>query len=174
MWYGDEIGQGEDLSLSERNAVRTPMQWADEPQGGFTRGKAEPVRPVVEDGPLGFHETSVAAQRGRPDSLLTRVQQLVRCRRACPEIGWGETQVIEGLPEAVLGLVSSWRGARVLTLHNLSDDEVTCAPDVEGASHLVALLGGPNQAAAEPLAPGDEIALPGYGYRWFRIDGERA
>jgi maltose alpha-D-glucosyltransferase/alpha-amylase len=174
MWYGDEIGQGEDLSLSERNAVRTPMQWADEPQGGFTRGKAEPVRPVVEDGPLGFHETSVAAQRGRPDSLLTRVQQLVRCRRACPEIGWGETQVIEGLPEAVLGLVSSWRGARVLTLHNLSDDEVTCAPDVEGASHLVALLGGPDQAAAEPLAPGDEIALPGYGYRWFRIDGERA
>ena len=174
MWYGDEIGQGEDLSLNERDAVRTPMQWADEPQGGFTRGAADPVRPVVEEGPLGFHETSVAAQRGRPGSLLTRVQQLVRCRRACPEIGWGETEVIEGLPEAVLGLVSSWRGARVLTLHNLSEKPVTCAPKVRDASHLVALLGGPDEAVAKPLSPGDKIELPGYGYRWFRIDGERA
>ncbi len=150
------------------------MHWADAPQGGFTRGAADPVRPVVEDGPLGFHETSVAAQRGRPGSLLTRVQQLVRCRRACPEIGWGETEVIEGLPEAVLGLVSSWRGARVLTLHNLSEEPVTCAPKVKDASHLVALLGGPDEAVAKPLSPGDKIELPGYGYRWFRIDGERA
>ncbi|MGR3634200.1 MAG: alpha-amylase family protein [Limimaricola soesokkakensis] len=174
MWYGDEIGQGEDLSLSERNAVRTPMQWADEHRGGFSRAQCEPVRPLVEDGPFGFHETSVAAQRGRPGSLLTRVQQLVRCRRACPEIGWGDTAVIDGLPEALLGLVSSWRGSRVLTLHNLSDEALTCAPEIEGASHLVALLGGPDEATGDPLAPGDEIALPGYGYRWFRVDGERA
>jgi maltose alpha-D-glucosyltransferase/alpha-amylase len=102
------------------------------------------------------------------------VQQLVRCRRACPEIGWGDCEVIEGLPPSVLGLVSSWRGARVLTLHNLSAEPVACAPEIAGANHLVALLGGPDEATHAPLAPGEEIALPKYGYRWFRIDGERA
>ncbi|WP_282025903.1 alpha-amylase family protein [Limimaricola cinnabarinus] len=174
MWYGDEIGQGEDLSLPERSAVRTPMQWADEHRGGFSRADCEPVRPPVEEGPFGFRETSVAAQRGRPNSLLTRVQQLVRCRRACPEIGWGDCEVIADLPPSVLGLVSSWRGARVLTLHNLSAEPVACAPEIAGANHLVALLGGPDEATHAPLSPGEEIALPKYGYRWFRIDGERA
>ncbi len=174
IWYGDEIGMGEDLSLSEREPVRTPMQWGNEPQGGFSRGTAEPVRPLVEDGPLGFHHTSVAAQRGRPGSLLTRVQQLIRCRRACPEIGWGDVTVIEGLPKQVLGLVSAWRGGRVFTLHNLSGKPVTCRPKVADADHLIALLGGPDEAVEGPIAPGEKIALAGYGYSWFRVNGERA
>ncbi|SDE18349.1 alpha-amylase family protein [Limimaricola pyoseonensis] len=174
MWYGDEIGMGEDLSQPERDAVRTPMQWADEHRGGFSRADCDPVRPVVEEGPLGFHETSVAAQRGRPGSLLSRVQQMVRTRRACPEIGWGETRVLEGLPAEVLGLESRWRGARVVTLHNFSGEPVTCAPDLGDAHHLVSLLGGPDEAARDPIPPGAEIALPGYGYRWYRVDGERA
>lgn len=174
MWYGDEIGQGEDLSQNERDAVRSPMQWADEHRGGFSRGTGDLLRPVVEDGPWGFHDTNVAAQRGRPGSLLTRVQQLVRCRRACPEIGWGDTDVVEELPEQVLGLVSAWRGTRVLTLHNFSAEPVRCAPKIADAHHLVALLGGPDEAAPGQLDPGGEIELQGYGYRWYRIDGERA
>ncbi|PYE85775.1 alpha-amylase family protein [Pseudoroseicyclus aestuarii] len=169
MWYGDEIGMGEDLSLEEREAVRTPMQWADERHAGFSFDGTDLVRPVVEDGPMGYHETNVASQRGRAGSLLTQVQHLIRTRRACPEIGWGETEIIVGLPDCVLGLVCSWRGGRVLTLHNLSDQPQEVQAPLDGASHLVPLMGD----AGEALEADNRIAMTPYGYCWFRVDGER-
>lgn len=59
--YGDEIGMGDDLSLRERNAVRTPMQWSAEPDDGFTKSD-EPALPVIASGPYGFERVNVAQQ----------------------------------------------------------------------------------------------------------------
>ena len=168
MWYGDEIGQGEDLSLPERYPVRTPMQWADEPHGGFSAIAGDTVLPVVEDGPCGYRHVNAARQTGAPDSLLTRVQHLVRARRSCPEIGWGECRPLSGLPDTVLGLECSWRGNRVATLHNLSDRPARPTLELDGAERLTSLLDPGDDAKV-----GDAIALPPYGYRWFRLDGAR-
>lgn len=168
MWYGDEIGQGEDLSLPERYPVRTPMQWADEPNGGFSAITGDTVLPVVEDGPCGYRHANAARQTGAPDSLLTRVQHLVRARRSCPEIGWGECRPLSGLPDTVLGLECSWRGNRVATLHNLSDRPARPTLELDGAERLTSLLDPGDDAKV-----GDAIALPPYGYRWFRLDGAR-
>jgi len=168
MWYGDEIGQGEDLSLPERYPVRTPMQWADEPHGGFSAIAGDTVLPVVEDGPCGYRHVNAARQTGAPDSLLTRVQHLVRARRSCPEIGWGECRPLSGLPDTVLGLECSWRGNRVATLHNRSDRPARPTLELDGAERLTSLLDPGDDAKV-----GDAIALPPYGYRWFRLDGAR-
>ena len=170
MWYGDEIGMGEDLSLDERWAVRTPMQWSDERHGGFSRTEGETVVPVVKDGPLGYTETNVAAQRGRHDSLLGKVQDLIRTRRACPEIGWGEVSVIEGLPRAVLGLRSEWEGEVVMTFHNLGTETVTVDTGKLKGRRLMELVcsDGRLQGTVE-----GEVTLEPRGYRWFRTEGER-
>jgi maltose alpha-D-glucosyltransferase/alpha-amylase len=170
MWYGDEIGMGEDLSLPERMPVRTPMQWADERHGGFSRTEGETVRPVVERGPLGFRETNVAGQRARGDSLLTRVRDMIRVRRACPEIGWGVWSVLDA-PDAVLAMRFDWRGGTVVTVHDLGGKGATLRLALPDARRLTTLLSSDGDCAA--LAADAEIALASGGYRWFRVDGER-
>ena len=103
LWYGDEIGMGDDLSLPERNSVRTPMQWSDEPSAGFSDAPADKlVRPVVTDEPFDYRRVNVAAQHDVPGSLMEHVQRLVRTRRAAPEIGWGEMQVLDTAETGVL------------------------------------------------------------------------
>ena len=169
MWYGDEIGMGEDLSLDERDAVRTPMQWSGGSQGGFSKAD-ELVRPAVRDGPMGFERANVADQRGRPDSLMGRVQRLIRARRGAPEIGWGRTRVLDAGSPAVLALESDWHGGRVLSLHNLAETAAEARLDLGGEEPLVALAG---DADRETVSPGDAIELGPYAYAWFRIGGER-
>ena len=169
LWYGDEIGQGEDLSLGERNPVRTPMQWSGGHQGGFSQAD-ELVRPVVREGPMGFERTNVADQRDRPDSLLARVQRMVRARRGAPEIGWGETRVLPVEHPAVLALCSSWRDGRVVTMHNLADEPVRVGCGLEEDEPLVPLLGS---ADPQPVRAGEPVELGPFGYAWFRVGGER-
>ncbi|EAR49792.1 putative trehalose synthase protein [Oceanicola granulosus HTCC2516] len=169
MWYGDEIGMGEDLDLPERDPVRTPMQWSDEPHGGFSDA-AETVRPAVAEGPLGYHETNVTAQEGRPASLLGQVQALVRARRACPAIGWGSWRVIEGLPEGVLGLACAWRGSEVVTLHNFTDRDVQVPLSELGTEPLAQIVGPPD---TEPGPVDGHLALRPYDYRWLRAGRTR-
>ncbi|SFG72941.1 maltose alpha-D-glucosyltransferase/ alpha-amylase [Palleronia marisminoris] len=169
MWYGDEIGMGEDLSLPERRPVRTPMQWNDEEHGGFSHTDGATVRPVVADGPLGYCETNVEQQSRRPNSLLKEIQGMIRTRRACPGIGWGKWRPLDGLPEPVLGLICEWRGAAVLTLHNLGDEAIEVMPADLGEGHAITLL----SSAEEEERTHGTLTLEGSGYRWFRLGRER-
>jgi maltose alpha-D-glucosyltransferase/alpha-amylase len=171
LWYGEELGMGEDLSLPERFPVRTPMQWSDEANAGFSNAPADRLlRPVVAGGAFGFERLNVAAQRNRHDSLLEHNRRLIATRRACPEIGWGACEVMETGVASVLALRSEWRGGVVVTLHNLAAEPVAVSlPDDPGT--LIQLLGSSDlpgrDAAARP------IPLEGYGFRWFRLRGER-
>ena len=87
--YGDEIGMGDDLSLPERNCARTPMQWSNEPRGGFTKSD-RPFLPVISGGPYGFEHVNAATQRRHPESLLNWTERIIRMRKEVPEIGWGD------------------------------------------------------------------------------------
>ncbi len=165
MWYGDEIGMGEDLSLPERQPVRTPMQWSDGPNGGFSTTTGDVIHPVVMDGPMGAGQTNVAAQEADTGSLLCRVEALVRARRGCPEIGWGDWEVLEAMPEGVLGIIATWQGSAVLTLHNLTGDEVTV--NLPRRDSLRQIIGAPDGVSER------KATLGRYGYRWFRLGDER-
>jgi len=172
LWYGEEIGMGEDLSLPERMPVRTPMQWADEPNAGFSKAPADRlIRPVVSDGPFRFQDVNVAAQRERMDALMGRMQRLIRTRRACPEVGWGAFRLVDTGADKVLGLAYEWRGNTVLTLHNLSDRPVKATPRLDGATRLAPLFGDTDDHGGRRAS--DPLRLDGYAYRWFRVDGER-
>src|SRR3984957_16308274 len=91
--YGDEIGMGDDLSLPERNCARTPMQWSDEPYGGFTKSD-RPIMPVISGGPYGYEHVNAAIQRRHPDSPLNWTERIIRMRKEVPEIGWGDFTVL--------------------------------------------------------------------------------
>jgi len=169
--YGDEIGMGDDLSLQERNCARTPMQWSDEPHGGFTKSDS-PILPVISGGVFGYERVNAAAQRRDPDSMLNWTERIIRMRKECPEIGWGDFRILKtGRPE-VLALRYDWRNNGVVVVHNLSDRpcEITLDVDGEGeASRLVNLLSNDH---SEPDAQGRHpMVLEAYGYRWFRVGG---
>ena len=172
LWYGDEIGMGDDLSLPERNSVRTPMQWSDDPNAGFSTASSERlVRPVVSKGRFGYPRVNVASQHDLDGALMQSVQRLVRVRRSCPEVGWGEHRILETPESGVLALRYDWRGETVVILHNLASRpaEVILADD--GLRSLRPLFcNSDDRATIDATAP---IRLDGYGYRWFRAHGER-
>jgi maltose alpha-D-glucosyltransferase/alpha-amylase len=166
--YGDEIGMGDDLSLPERYAARTPMQWSHDRHGGFTTAR-RPIRRLVGDPLYGYKHVNVANQRRDPDSLLNWTERIIRTRKECAEIGWGEWTIVPHLPDHVLGLRYDWNGRSTIVLHNFA--ERPCAvrlhvPDAEGRC-LTNLLS--QEVSDRDGRGGHDIELEAYGYRWFRV-----
>lgn len=170
--YGDEIAMGDDLSLSERNCARTPMQWSTEPQGGFTKSN-KPASPVIDEGPYGFPHVNVASQRRDPNSMLNWTERIVRMRKEVPEIGWGDFAIIATRDPAVFIIRYDWRNNSVLFVHNLDEKprETAFSTGLPGdaGEHLINLL-------AEDHSHADKrgqhrIVLEPYGYRWYRVGG---
>lgn len=169
--YGDEIGMGDDLSLPERNGARTPMQWSDEPEAGFTKC-GNPILPVIRGGIFDYGRVNAAEQRRDPESLLNWTERIIRMRKECPEIGWGDFRVLKTGRLEVLALRYDWCNNGVVVVHNFADHpcEITLDVDSDGeASRLVNLLSNDH---SEPDGKGrHRLVLEAYGYRWFRVGG---
>jgi maltose alpha-D-glucosyltransferase/alpha-amylase len=168
--YGDEIGMGDNLDLPERNCARTPMQWSNEPQAGFTESD-NPVLPVISQGPYGFEHVNVAAQKRDPNSLMDWTERMIRMRKEVPEVGWGDFSIIPtGKPE-VLAIRYDWRNNSVLFVHNLSavPTEIKFGSAAKVDGQLVNLLA--NDHSTPDASGRHRILLEPYGYRWFRIGG---
>jgi maltose alpha-D-glucosyltransferase/alpha-amylase len=170
--YGDEIGMGDNLKLLERNCARTPMQWSNEPNGGFTRCD-KPVLPVIADGVYGFPHVNVAAQRRDPNSILNWMERIIRMRKEIPEIGWGDFSFLATHTPKVLAMRYQWRGNSVVCVHNLGPDprEVKFQVGDDGGecNALVNLLSD-NHSAPDEKGP-HRVLLEPYGYRWYRVGG---
>ncbi|KOP25923.1 trehalose synthase [Hapalosiphon sp. MRB220] len=170
---GEEIGMGDDLSLKQRDASRTPMQWSAESNGGFSTAPIEQlIRPVIKEGEYGYPHLNVIAQRRDPNSLLNWMERAIRMLKECPEFGWGSWELIETDNSGVLALRYQWRDGTVVALHNLAADActVTLKLGSKPESHWIDLLG---DKPYEPIKhPERGIKLEGYGYRWVRVGRE--
>jgi len=168
LFYGEEIGMGENLAAEGRLAVRTPMQWNAEKNGGFS--VAAPSRlagPVVEGG-FGPEHVNVDAQRRDPDSLLRFMTRLIQRYRECAELGWGRFTVLEQPYDAVLAHSCTWDDGCLVAVHNLGPEPRTVPlTGFDGAAILVDLLcDGGTEVAQDGSV---EILLEGYGFRWLRV-----
>jgi glycosidase len=170
LFYGEEIGMGENLAAEGRLAVRTPMQWSAGRNGGFSTAAPSRLPGPVTEGAFGPEHVNVEAQRRDPDSLLSFMTLLARRYRECPELGWGTFEVLEQPAPSVLAHRSTWDDASIVALHNLSADAAHVSLRLEGCdadTRLVDLL------VDGVTAPDDtgriELPLEGYGYRWLRV-----
>jgi maltose alpha-D-glucosyltransferase / alpha-amylase len=170
VYYGDEIGMGDDMSLPERWPVRTCMQWSDEVNGGFSSAPEEKlVHPVIMTGEFGAETVNVTAQQRDPESLLNWFRRLVDARQSCPEVGWGDLKLIETGSPAVFGQQISWEGKSVLIFHNLGREEcrVRIELDDDECARLTDIFGN---RVYPPKETGDRtIELDRCGYRWLRL-----
>lgn len=173
LFYGEEIGMGENLAIPGRQSVRTPMQWTSGTNGGFSQaGKARLAAPVVEDGFSPEH-VNVADQRHDPDSMLQFMRRLIRVYRNSAEIGWGDFAVLPQSNDAVLAHSVTGAEGQMVALHNFSPEPATVAITLPGADASTQLIGLLESAEVTLSERGSaELSLPAYGYRWFRVAGE--
>jgi len=172
LFYGEEIGMGENLAVEGRSAVRTPMQWSDEPGAGFSTADPSRFPAPPTDGEYGPLAVNVADQRRDPHSLLNWFERLIRRRRETPELGLGTWRTVDSDVDAVLVHRCDWEDATTVAVHNFSPDpcRVTFAlEDLDDLPAPVALQdlldGGVEEVDGREIT----LQLDRYGYRWLRI-----
>jgi maltose alpha-D-glucosyltransferase/alpha-amylase len=168
--YGDEIGMGEDLSLKERNSIRTPMQWSAGANAGFSNARPNKLfRPVISGGQFGYERVNVAAQRRDSHSLLNFIERCIRMRKECPEFGRGSWKSMETNNPSVFAHSVEWATGTAVAIHNLSDKSCRLKIDLSGcnAERLMDLLRGEKDIPLKGKTL--QLNLKGYDHRWFRV-----
>ncbi len=121
LYYGDEIGMGDNIYLGDRNGVRTPMQWSADRNTGFSR--ANPARlysPVIMDPVFGYEAINVEAQEGDPSSLLSWTRNMIALRKIFHVFGRGALKFLAPANKRILAYLREWDGEKILCVANLS------------------------------------------------------
>ncbi len=168
IYYGDEIGMGDNIDLFDRNGVRTPMQWEDGPNAGFSSAPAEKLyAPVIENSEYGPQRVNVARAREDKDSLWNTIRRMIAIRKEHEELGQGGFEWVETGSPAVAAYRRSWQGRTLLAVINLSTggEEVELEPGLSG--QLVDLLSGARWMVQQGRL---FIRLAGSGFLWLVKD----
>jgi maltose alpha-D-glucosyltransferase/alpha-amylase len=169
IYYGDEIGMGDNIQLDDRDGVRTPMQWSNDPQGGFTPiAVSDPVAPPIEDPVYGYCTVSVKAQQADPGSLLAAIRRLIDARRSHGAFGRGSIEFLECGNSRVFAFVRRHDGETILVVANLSDALQACTAQLisgPGDRFVDILSGVEYPADAGPFA----LTLEPYACHWFAV-----
>ena len=170
LYYGDEIGMGDNIWLGDRDAVRTPMQWTPDRNAAFST--AEPGRltlPVVMDAVYGYQVTNVESQLMNTSSLLHWTRHMIEVRRQNPAFGLGDFTDIGGSNPSVLSYVREFGDDIVLCVNNLSRFPQPVELDLrrhEGYQPIE-LMGGVRFPPIGELPY--LLTLAPHGFYWFRL-----
>ncbi len=171
LFYGEELGMGERLDIGDRTSVRTPMQWTDGKNGGFSNAAPRKLPLPMVEGAYGPEHVNASDQRHDPESMLHFTRMLIERYRSSPEMGWGEFELIEHEVAEVLAHSVTGAEGRMIALHNFSSEPATVAfrlKEVNAGDVLVDLLVDNNEIELDGRG-GATIQLDGYGYRWYRV-----
>jgi len=170
IYYGDEIGMGDNIYLGDRNGVRTPMQWSPDRNAGFSR--TDPQRlylPPIMDPIYGYQAVNVEAQQREPASLLNWMKRLIAVRRSCQAFGRGRLDILRPGNRKILAYIREYGDEIVLCVANLSRSAQPVELDLKAYKGLVPveMLG---QTAFPPIGELPYLlTLPRHGFYWFRL-----
>ncbi len=170
IYYGDEIGMGDNIYLGDRNGVRTPMQWTPDRNGGFSR--ADPARlyaPLIMDSVYGYEAVNVEAQSRSLSSLLSATKRLISVRKSTLAFGRGSMTFIRPANRAVLVYVRQLGDEVILCVANLSRSAQATELDLSAWKDRIPLemLGRTRFPAIGELPY--MITLAPYGFYWFQL-----
>jgi len=175
LYYGDEIGMGDNIFLGDRDGVRTPMQWTSDRNGGFSR--VDPQRlylPPIQDPIYGFEAVNVEAQSREPASLMNWTRRLLAVRSGTHAFGRGRFTMLHPGNRKVLAYVREYADDVILCVFNVSRvaQPVELALDTYIGRVPVEMLG------RSPFPPISDLpylmTLPAYGFFWFRLASDTA
>jgi maltose alpha-D-glucosyltransferase/alpha-amylase len=170
LYYGDEIGMGDNVYLGDRDGVRTPMQWSPDRNGGFSR--SDPARlylPPLQDPEYGFSSVNVEAQSRSPSSLLNAMRRLIAVRRDLRSMGRGRLDFLYPLNRKILAYIRS-----------LEDEAVLCVVNLSRAAQSVELDLTPYRGRIPVEVPGLStfpqigdrpylLTMAGHSFFWFKL-----
>jgi hypothetical protein len=147
------------------------MQWQPGPSGGFSTVDPKRLSRPFPDGDFGPDSVNVRDQRHDPDSLMSWMRGRLERYRECPELSWGTSTVLEHEISSVLAQRSDWEAGTMVLCHNLADVNVTVPLTLTGVEPGARLVNLFDLDEVLKVAEGGavEVALEGYGARWFRL-----
>ncbi len=168
LYYGDEIGMGDDIWLHDRNGVRTPMQWDDTEGAGFSQAPAEDFYLPLISGTYGPTAVNVAEHRTRPTSMLNWLRSMLEVRRRYPVFGIGSLALLSTSDDAVLAFLRRDEHHTMLCVNNLSTTSRSARIQLPGMAgwHLRDAGSGnpfPDVHADETL----DVTLGRHGFYWL-------
>ena len=173
VYYGDEIGMGDNIYLGDRNGVRTPMQWSPDRNAGFSR--ADPQRlylPPIMDPLYGFQSVNVEAQSRNPSSLLNWMRRLIAVRRSHPAFGRGGLRLLTPGNRKIFAYLRSHQDETILCVANLSHSPQPVELDLAEFKGRVPV----ELTSRTSFPPIGEwpylLTLPRYGFYWFALSEE--
>jgi maltose alpha-D-glucosyltransferase/alpha-amylase len=175
IYYGDEIGMGDNIHLGDRDGVRTPMQWSIDRNGGFSRADfASLVLPPIMDPLYGYYAINVEAQGRDPHSLLNWQRRMLATRRQHPAFGRGTQRFLFPQNRRILAYLRQYNGDTILCVANMGRSP-------QAVELLLSEFEGrvPVELTAGSLFPPIGqlpylLTLPPYGFYWFTLATEQA
>lgn len=170
LYYGDEIGMGDNIWLGDRDGVRTPMQWSPDRNAGFS--KADPGRlylPTIQDATYGYQAVNVENQASYSNSLLNWVRRLIQVRKRYEAFGLGDFRELNSDTASVLTYLRTYGDEVLLCVNNLSSYPAAVSLDLSefaGATPVELTGSVPFPTIGTDLY---QITLPGHGFYWFEI-----
>ncbi|MFY2561943.1 maltose alpha-D-glucosyltransferase [Corallococcus terminator] len=171
LYYGDEIGMGDNIYLGDRNGVRTPMQWTGDRNAGFSRADyARLYAPVIADPVYGYQSINVESQERVKSSLLHWVKRMIRIRQRYPVFSLGKLRFISLENRKVLAFVREWEGQTVLVVCNLSRFSQPAVLDLRDWEGMVPveMIGETHFPRISELPY--QLSMGPYMFLWFRLD----
>jgi maltose alpha-D-glucosyltransferase / alpha-amylase len=170
LYYGDEIGMGDNVALADRNGVRTPMQWTDGPNAGFsTAPPADLVLPVIEDATYGSATVNVAAQERESTSLLARVTSLLHARRQHQAFGRGAIAFLRCDNPKVLGFERTYRDDTIVVVANLARSPQAAVVEFPSPMNGFYLMDAVDRSMLPPIGAAPYgLTLAPQECRWFQ------
>jgi maltose alpha-D-glucosyltransferase/alpha-amylase len=170
IYYGDEIGMGDNVYLGDRNGVRTPMQWTSDRNAGFSRATpAKLYSPVIMDPVYGYESVNVEAQQSESASLLNWMRNMIALRKLFRVFGRGTIEFLRPANRKILAYVRTYDGERILCVANLSRFAQPTELDLARFEGLVPveMLGYVEfpKIRKTPYA----LTLAPYGHFWFEL-----
>jgi maltose alpha-D-glucosyltransferase/alpha-amylase len=170
IYYGDEIGMGDNLKLKDRDGVRTPMQWTMDRNAGFSSCDADHLYlPVVADALYGYQAVNVESQKEAPHSLLQWMKRMIAVRKRFPAFGRGTITFLRPANEKVLAYVRRHEGVVLLLVHNLAGSAQSVELNLNefAESTPVELMGEARfpRVTERPYV----LTLAPYGYYWLNL-----
>lgn len=170
VYYGDEIGMGDNVHLGDRNGVRTPMQWTADRNGGFS--KTDPSKlylPAITDSVYGYQAINVEAQEQSPHSLLHWMKRMIAVRKQHPAFGRGTLTFLRPRNDKVIAYLREYRGDTLLLVQNLAASAQAVELDLAKFQAAVPIeLFGNSRFPAVGTQP-YTLSLGPYGYYWFTL-----
>lgn len=164
LYYGDEIGMGDNIWLEDRNGVRTPMQWEASATAGFSEAPPESLyAPVIDDEVYSPAGVNVQAQRSDPDSLRNVIREMIALRKQHPAFGRGDFTWMDLGNEHMAAFQRTYESESILAIHNLSDTKQSVKIK-KPVTSMTDLLTGQE---FNPSGDWIEIEIKPYQYLWL-------